>query len=138
MAVTEHVEHPIRPPEVEQDVADAEEQHQHRDHLGHPRDRPAPFGLAQPQDRRDQRAGVADADEEHEIGDVEAPVHRPVESRHPQPDRNWVTYAYSPHKTVLTSTKTRSQYPGPVFSIGSNRIASCSESRFSTYVLSFR
>ena len=41
-----------------------------------------PFGVRQPQDRRDERAGVADADEEDEVGDVEAPVDRHVETGH--------------------------------------------------------
>ena len=39
-------------------------------------------GVDQPQDRRDQRAGVADADPEHEVGEVEAPEDRPVDAGH--------------------------------------------------------
>ena len=37
-------------------------------------------GVDQPQDRGDQRAGVADADPEHEVGEVEAPEDRPVDA----------------------------------------------------------
>ena len=45
-------------------------------------DRPAPFRLHHAENRRDERAGVADADPEHERGDVEAPERRPVLAHH--------------------------------------------------------
>ena len=44
--------------------------------LGRAGHRRAPLGPEQKQDRRDERAGVRDADPEHEVGDVDAPEHR--------------------------------------------------------------
>jgi hypothetical protein len=48
------------------------------DHFGAARYRTAPGGVHQSQNGRDQRAGVADADPEHKIRFVKAPVDRPV------------------------------------------------------------
>src|SRR6266550_584445 len=39
---------------------------------------PAPACVDEAEDRRDERAGVADADPEDEVRDVEAPVDRPA------------------------------------------------------------
>ena len=62
-----------RAPGVEQreDARARDREQRHR--LGEPVDRRAPRLLQQQQDRRDQRAGVPDADPPDEVGDVEAP-----------------------------------------------------------------
>ena len=39
-------------------------------------------GVGQPQNRRDQRARVRDADPENKIDNVEAPEHRPLQTGH--------------------------------------------------------
>ena len=49
-----------------------------RHRLGEAADRHAPLLLEQQQDRRDQRAGVADADPPDEVDDVERPADRDV------------------------------------------------------------
>ena len=49
------------------------------DGFGAARDRAAPSGVGQAQDGGDQRAGMADADPENEIGDVESPEYRRVQ-----------------------------------------------------------
>ena len=82
VAVPQDVEHAVGPAQIQDHAAHAEEEDQDGDHLGGARDRAPPFRVRQPQDRRDQRAGVADADEEDEVGDVEAPVDRHVETGH--------------------------------------------------------
>ena len=69
-----------RPAEVEQrehaGAGDGEERHR----LGEAVDRRAPLLAQQQQDRRDQRAGVADADPPDEVDDVEAPADRDVDA----------------------------------------------------------
>ena len=51
-----------------------------RHRLGEAVDRRPPLLVQQQQDGRDQRAGVADADPPHEVGDGEAPGHRDVDA----------------------------------------------------------
>ena len=67
------------------DVDDREEagghDGEHRHRLGGAVDRGAPRRAEQEQDRRDQRAGVADADPEHEGGDVDRPEDRRLVAR---------------------------------------------------------
>ena len=60
----------------------ADHQREDRDGLGRARHRLAPAGVGQAQDRRNQRAGVRDADPEHKVDDVEAPKDRPPDARH--------------------------------------------------------
>ncbi len=55
-----------------------------RHRLGEPVDRRAPVLLEEQQNRRDQRAGVADADPPDEVDDVERPADRNVVA--PDPD----------------------------------------------------
>ena len=57
-------------------AGDGEQRHR----LGEAVDRRAPFLVQQQQDRRDQRAGVADADPPDEVDDREAPGHRHVDA----------------------------------------------------------
>ena len=57
-----------------QRAGDSEERHR----FGEPVDRRAPVLLEEQQNRRDERAGVADADPPHEIDDVERPADRNV------------------------------------------------------------
>ena len=71
------------------DAADVDGGEQARAHHGEDRHRLGEAVDARPpllpeeeQDGRDQRAGVADADPEDEVGDVEGPAHRPVEVPH--------------------------------------------------------
>ena len=52
----ENVERPIRPPQVEKDAADAEEQHEHGDDLGGPGDGPSPLGVREPEELVDDLA----------------------------------------------------------------------------------
>ena len=80
--VREQPERQPRAAEVNDRKHRADHQREHRDHFGAARDRPAPAGVNQAQDRRDQRAGVADADPEHEVGEIEAPEHRPANAGH--------------------------------------------------------
>ena len=80
-AELDDVQEPIGPAEVDQDVHAADREDHHRDDLGDACDRPAPLGLGDAQDRADQRPGVADADEEDEVDDIEAPGHRAPHSR---------------------------------------------------------
>src|SRR5574342_955720 len=75
----EHVQQPVGTSQVDDRIDRAEAEHQDRDELGRAGDGAAPFGLAHAEDRGDQRARVADADEEHEVDDVDAPVLRPVQ-----------------------------------------------------------
>jgi hypothetical protein len=70
-----------RPPEMDDREHRADHQREGGDHLGTARDRTSPAGVDQAQNRGDQRAGVADADPEHEVGDVKAPVDRPLDPR---------------------------------------------------------
>ena len=58
----------------------ADHQRECRDRFGAARDGPSPRGIDHSQNCGDQRAGVADADPEHEIGFVKAPEDRPVVS----------------------------------------------------------
>ncbi len=81
VAVQDHVEGAVRPPQVQDDASQAEEEHEDGDDLGRARDRAAPLGVRQAEDRRDERPRVADADEEDEVRDVEAPVHGHVQAR---------------------------------------------------------
>ena len=73
------VEEP-RPAQVQQreqpGAGDGEQRHR----LGEAVDRRAPLLLQQQQDRRDQRAGVADADPPDEVDDREAPGDRDVDA----------------------------------------------------------
>ena len=57
-------------------AGDGEQRHR----LGEPVDRRPPRLLEQQQDRRDQRAGVADADPPDEVDDGEAPADRDVDA----------------------------------------------------------
>ena len=82
VAGADHVEDAIGAAEVEDHAGHAEEEHQHGDDLGRARDGAPPLRVRQAQDGGDQRAGVADADEEDEIRDVEAPEDRRVEAGH--------------------------------------------------------
>ena len=52
----------------------------YRDRFRGARDRLAPGGIGEAQDRGDQRACVRDADPENEIDDVEAPEDRPLQA----------------------------------------------------------
>ena len=60
----------------------ANQNRENGDGLGAASDRPAPGGVGQAQDGGDQRAGVADADPENEIGDVEGPEDGRAQSPH--------------------------------------------------------
>ena len=72
-AVAEQVQHAVGPSHVNHDHGAADAEGKNGDSLGHARDRRAPFGIGDAQDGRDQSAGVADADEENEIGNVQSP-----------------------------------------------------------------
>ena len=48
------------------------------DGFGTPRHRSAPFSFDHTQNRRDQRAGLADTDPEHEVRFMKAPEYRPI------------------------------------------------------------
>src|SRR5690242_10436596 len=66
-------------------------QGENRDGFGAAGDRPAPAGVGQAEDGGDERAGMADADPENEIRDVEGPKHGPVQSPHAEAVINLVT-----------------------------------------------
>ena len=70
--------------QIDDHVARAERDHEHRNHLGHPGDAPAPLRLGEAQDCADQRAGMRDTDEEHEVRDVDAPVDGAEHAGHSQ------------------------------------------------------
>src|SRR6185436_478954 len=74
------------PSEVDHREHGADHEREDRDHLGAARYRTPPAGVHQPQDGGNQRAGVADADPEHEAGDVEAPVDGPSLAAQPDPE----------------------------------------------------
>ena len=74
-----------RPAEVNDRKHRADHQGEHRDGLRAARDRTAPSGVDQSQDRGDERAGVADADPEHEVRDVEGPENRPADAADSEP-----------------------------------------------------
>ncbi len=77
--------HPVeqpRPPEMDQREERPGNERKRGDRLGAARNRPAPFGLHDAEDRRNERPRVADADPEHERRDVESPERRPVLARH--------------------------------------------------------
>ena len=63
----------------QQRAGDREQRHRFREAV----DRSAPVLLEQQQDRRDQRAGVADADPPDEVDDREAPADRDVDAPDP-------------------------------------------------------
>ncbi len=71
-----------RPSQVADRYDRANGERENRDCLGATRDWSAPSRIRQAQNRGDQRAGVADADPENEIGNVESPEHRPVQAPH--------------------------------------------------------
>ena len=77
--------HPVAepgPPDVANGNDRADGQREYGDGLGAARDRTAPGGVGKAQNRGNQRAGVADADPENEIGDVERPEDRRVQAPH--------------------------------------------------------
>ena len=80
VGVGDHVVEDRHPAEVNQREEAADREREQRDRLRRTGHRPPPLRLRHPQDRRDQRAGVADADPEDEVDDVEAPEHRPVDA----------------------------------------------------------
>ena len=81
LPMQDHVEGAVRPSQVQDDAAQAEEEHEDRDDLGRARDGPAPLGVSEAEDGRDEGPRVADADEEDEVRDVEAPVDGHVQAR---------------------------------------------------------
>ena len=79
-SVCDHVQHAVGASQIDEDVAHAEHNDHDRDDLSGSGDGSAPLGADDPQDRRNQRPGVTDPDEEDEVGDVEAPVDGSPES----------------------------------------------------------
>ncbi len=72
-------------PEVEHRVEPGAGHGEERHRLGEAVDRGPPLLAQQQEDRRDQRAGVADADPPDEVDDVEAPADRDVDAPDPHP-----------------------------------------------------
>ena len=93
------VEEP-RPAQVQQreqaGAGDGEQRHR----LGEAVDRRAPLLVQQQQDRRDQRAGVADADPPDEVDDGEAPGDRDVDA----PDADAREQQVGDRRTAAAST----------------------------------
>ena len=58
---------------INDDHRSPDQQGKYGDRFRHARDGAPPLRAGDAQDRRDERPGVADADEEHEIGHVDAP-----------------------------------------------------------------
>ena len=73
-----------RPAEMNDGKQRANHQREHGDHFRAARHRPPPAGVHEPEDRGDQRARMADADPEDEIGDVERPEDRVVDPGDPE------------------------------------------------------
>ena len=78
--VQQNVQQALGSPHVGHDHAGDHDERDDGDHLREAGDGPAPLGMREPQDRRDQRPRHADAGEEHEVGEVEAPAHVIVQS----------------------------------------------------------
>ena len=77
--------HPVgepRPPDVAKRNDAADQDRKDGDGLRAASDRAAPGGIAETQNRGDQSSGVADADPEDEIGDIEGPEDRGVDTPH--------------------------------------------------------
>jgi len=76
VVVGDREDHPDEPDAADVDRGEDARAHDREDghRLGRAVHRGAPLLLEQAQDRGDQRSGVADADPEHEVGDVPRPV----------------------------------------------------------------
>ena len=84
-SVSEYVHDPVGAAHVDQHHRRADHQSEDGDCLRHAGNGPAPTGVGHPQDRGDERAGMADPDEEHEVRHVGAPRHVVPHLRHPEP-----------------------------------------------------
>ncbi len=73
MGVPDGIEHPVRSPKVDQYVSNTEEEDDDGHEFCGPGDRSSPFCLGDAEDRRDESSGMADPDEEDEVGDIDAP-----------------------------------------------------------------
>ncbi len=76
----DNVEHTIGPSKIDDRLDCAEADDEDGDQLRRASDRTPPLGFAHPQNRGDQRTGVADPDEEDETDDVDAPVLGSIQS----------------------------------------------------------
>ena len=76
----------------------ADHQREYRDDFRATRHRPAPPCVHEAQNRGDERARVTDADPEHEVRDVEGPVHRHVDAGETEPHVHLVEPRPEPHR----------------------------------------
>ena len=85
--------HPVEQPDaaqVDQDEHGADHQREYGDCFGSTGNGVAPTCVGHPKDGGDQRTGVADADPEDKVDDVDAPHHPLVDARNPHAGRRLV------------------------------------------------
>ncbi len=83
----EGVEDPLGAAHINPNLEQTQDKRKEGNSLGDTRDGASPLGLGHAQNGRDERTGVADANEEHEVREINAPIDRPTQPGDSQAQR---------------------------------------------------